>query len=298
MKPFLRLLTATALFASAHLAFSQAADSTTVEKEKAKLPDAIRKIAEKGDSAGEPSNDAPKKTTTTKSSGKKSSSSSSTKKSNTEDPAHWGPKEVHKLAVMEVSLSGRTETVMFELYPNSAPLTVANFIENCTANAYKGVAFHRAIDKYLVQTGDPLTADDSKRNQWGTGGEDKTIPGEFKLPHTGGAVAMARRDDSVNPERRSNGYQFYFALGNLSALNSTYTVFGQVVSGMDILQEIAKAPVDSNDCPLQRIEVKSLKVADHKGPLVVMRTVGVGRKRFTTPSSAKGSLTRLLERIW
>ncbi len=296
MKPLLRLLTATALFASAQLAFSQAVDSTTVEKEKAKLPDAIRKIAEKGDSAGKPSDDTPKKTTTTKS-GKKSSSSSS-KKSDVDDPAHWGPKDIHKLAVMEISIGGRAETVMFQLYPNSAPLTVANFIENCTANAYKGVAFHRAIDKYLVQTGDPLTADDSKRNQWGTGGEDKTIPGEFTLPHTSGAVAMARRDDSVNPERRSNGYQFYFAMGNLSALNGTYSVFGQVVSGMDVLQEIAKSPVDSNDCPLQRIEVKSLKVADHKGPLVVMHTVGVGRKRFTTPSSAKGPLTRFLERIW
>lgn len=302
MKPFSRLLTVAALFASSHLAFSQAA--TTVDQEKSKLPAAIREIAEKGDDAGKPAAEdstakkTPAKTTTTTKSGKKSAAGSTSKKADPADPAHWGPKEVHKLAVMEISLSGRDETIMFELYPNAAPLTVANFIENCTANAYKGVAFHRAIDKYLVQTGDPLTADDSKRNQWGTGGEDKTIPGEFTLPHKAGSVAMARRDDSVNPERRSNGYQFYFALGNLSALNGTYSVFGQVVSGLDILQEIAKAPVDSNDCPLQRIEVKSLKVADHKGPLIVMHTVGVGRKRFTTPSSAKGPLTRFLERIW
>lgn len=304
MKPFFRLLTAAALLASSHVSFSQAADATNVEKEKAKLPSAIREIAEKGDDAGTSSTDdtvkkvVEKTTKTTKTTKGSTSSSSTDKKPSPDDPAHWGPKSVHKLAVMEINIGGRTETVMFQLFPTAAPLTVANFMENCNANAYKGVAFHRAIDKYLVQTGDPLTADDSKRTQWGTGGEDKTIPGEFTLPHKGGSVAMARRDDSVNPQRRSNGYQFYFALGNMAALDGTYSVFGQVVSGMDILQEIAKAPVDSNDCPLQRIEVKSVKVADHKGPLIVMRTVGVGRKRFTTPSSSKGPMTRFLERIW
>ena len=296
MKPLLPLLTAAALFASSQLAFSQTPDSPNVNQEKAKLPDAIRKIAEKGDDADAPAkNDSEPKAAV--STGKKSGSSTS-KKPNPSDPAHWGPKESHKLAIMEVKLNGNVETVMFELLPKAAPLTVANFEENCNANAYKGLAFHRAIDKYLVQTGDPLTADDSKRNQWGTGGEDKTVPGEFTLPHVGGSVAMARRDDSVNPERKSNGYQFYFALGNMSALNGSYTVFGQVVSGIDVLQEIAKTPVDSNDCPLQRVEVKSIRVDDHQGPLMVMRTVGVGRKRFTTPSSAKSPFTRFLERVW
>ena len=296
MKPLLRLLTAATILCSHSAIFGQDADATAVAKEKAKLPDAIRKIAEKGDDAGAP----PAAAKAAASEAKRSSSStgSMTKKGATSDPAHWGAKESHKLAIMEISLNGTTETVMFELFPNAAPKTVENFIENCSANAYKGLAFHRAIDKYLVQTGDPLTADDSKRSLWGTGGEDKTIPGEFALPHTTGSVAMARRDDSVNPERKSNGYQFYFAMGNMSALDGTYSVFGQVVSGLDILQEIAKTPVDSNDCPLQRIEIKSLKVADHTGPLVVMHTVGIGRKRFTVPSSAKGPVTRFIERIW
>lgn len=297
MKPLFRLLAATALLAFTHTASGQASD---VEKEKAKLPAAIREIAEKGDDAGAPDKADKKKSDDKPAAGgkKKTSASSTASKTSSNDPAHWGPKEIHKLAVMEITFAGRKETVMFELFPKAAPLTVANFVENCEANAYKGVAFHRAIDKYLVQTGDPLTADDSKRSLWGTGGEDKTVPGEFTLPHTSGSVAMARRGDDVNPERKSNGYQFYFALGNMSALNGSYTVFGQVVSGLDILQEIAKTPVDSNDCPLQRVEVKSLKVADHKGPLVIMRTVGIGRKRFTTPGSAKGPLTRFLERIW
>ena len=292
MKPLFRLLSAAAILASSHIALGQAADADSIAKEKAKLPAAVREIAAKGDDAGDPPAKAAE--------GKKSSTAApkNSKKAPVNDPAHWGPKDTHKLAIMEINLNGHTETVMFQLFADAAPKTVANFIENCESNAYKGVAFHRAIDKYLVQTGDPLTADDSKRSLWGTGGEDKTVPGEFTLPHMTGAVAMARRDDSVNPERKSNGYQFYFAVGSMAALDGTYSVFGQVVSGLDILQEIAKTPVDSNDCPLQRIEVKSVKVADHKGPLVVMHTVGVGRKRFTVPSSAKGSFTRFLERIW
>ena len=290
MKPLLRLLTAAALLASTHFAIGQATDAPSVANEKAKLPAAIREIAEKGEEPGALPVKANEEISTKK--------AVKTSKPVASDPAHWGPKEVHKLAVMEINLNGTTQTVMFQLFGDAAPKTVANFVENCEANAYKGLAFHRAIDKYLVQTGDPLTADDSKRSLWGTGGEDKSIPGEFTLPHMSGAVAMARRDDGVNPERKSNGYQFYFVMGNMSALDGQYTVFGQVVSGLDVLQDIAKTPVDSNDCPLQRIEVKSVKIADHKGPLVVMHTVGIGRKRFTVPSSAKGPMTRFLERIW
>ena len=289
MKSSFRLLAVAVLSLSSHLVMGLAPDPVDLSAEKAKLPDEVRAIAEKGDAAGTPA-------------GKKVDSTSSTKKAapskKTNDPANWERNDIHKLAVMEIKIAGRSESVMFELFPKSAPLTVANFIKNCDAGTYKGIAFHRAIDHYLVQTGDPLTADDSKRNQWGTGGGDKTVPGEFKLPHQNGSVVMARRDDSVNPERRSNGSQFYFALGNLSSLDGSYSVFGQVVSGLEVLQEIARTPVDSNDCPLQRIEVKSVKVGDHKGPLVVLHQAGMGRKRYTVPSSAKGPLTRFLERIW
>jgi len=279
-----RLLAAAALLLSSPIAFGQIPGVADVTAGQASPPEEIRP-AGTGDAAG------------------KTESTTSTKahpasKGNANDPANWEKTAVHKLAVLDIRFGGRTENVIFELFPDKAPLTVANFISNCESGIYKGIAFHRAIDHYLVQTGDPLTADDSKRNLWGTGGGDKTIPGEFKLPHQNGSVAMARRDDSVNPQRRSNGSQFYFALGNLSTLDHTYTVFGQVVSGLDVLQDIAKTPVDSNDCPLQRIEVKSITVADHKGPLVVLHQPGMGRKRYTVPSSSKGAFTRFLERIW
>lgn len=216
-----------------------------------------------------------------------------------DEPASWAKGSKHKLAVMEISLSGNPETVMFELFPNDAPRTVVNFIENCESGVYKDLAFHRAIQNFLVQTGDPLTADEANRERWGTGGDSKTIPAEIKRAHRKGAVGMGRRADNVNPSRASNGSQFYFSLGNYGLLDGNYTVFGQVVSGLDVIERIARMPVDSNDCPLARIEVKSIKVIDHTGPLVStsqqMRTSG---RKYTKPAAAKGFLERFLERVW
>lgn len=215
-----------------------------------------------------------------------------------EDPSAWKPDELRKLAVMEVSFGGAVETVMFVLYPQDAPQTVSNFLDNCETGAYNGLAFHRAIEGFIVQTGDPLTSDEGARERWGTGGEEKTVPAEIKRKHRKGAVAMGRRSDEVNPGRRSNGYQFYFSLGNYSALDGKYTVFGQVVSGLETMERISKMPVDSNDCPVARIEIKSLKVLDQKGPLLEPeRDMGYGRK-YTKPAAAKGFFERFLERVW
>lgn len=215
---------------------------------------------------------------------------------NASDPAAWGPEEIHKLAVMDVKVGRETYSIMFELFPSDAPQTVANFISNADSNFYNGLAVHRAIDSYLVQTGDPLTADNDARDKWGTGGQDR-LSAEIKRSHKLGAVAMARRNDNVNPERKSNDSQFYFVLGNMTGLDGQYTVFGQVVSGLDSLESISRVPTDSNDAPLERIEIKSVRVVDHKGPLVVVKSTGSTRK-FTKPASAKSSVERFLERIW
>ncbi len=279
-----RYLLSIALLLACPAAFSQ--DAEALAKERANLPDAIKKIA---DASGE---------AVSKVASKGKAATSSNKKDDAADPAKWGKNQTHKLAVMDVEFDGRTETIMFELFPSAAPKTVANFAENCSAGAYKGLAFHRAIDGYLVQTGDPYTSDDSRRSEWGLGGEDKTVPAEIKLPHKTGSVAMARRGDGVNPDRHSNGYQFYFALGNMSNLDGSYTVFGQVVSGLDILQAISRVPADSNECPLSRVAVKGVRVIDQKGPLVVMHEGSTTHRHYTKPSAAKGTLTRFLEKIW
>lgn len=215
-----------------------------------------------------------------------------------EDPSLWAKDSIHKLAVMEVAFGGMKETVMIELYPNDAPQTVSNFIDHCDSGFYNGLAFHRAIEGFIVQTGDPLTSDESAREKWGTGGEDKTIPAELKRPHRIGAVAMARRSDKVNPERRSNSSQFYVALGNYASLNGKYTVFGQVVSGLDTIRSISLVPVDSNDCPVARIEVKSIKVIDHKGPLQVTAPIAGSGQRYSKPDSARSFVGRILRRVW
>jgi cyclophilin family peptidyl-prolyl cis-trans isomerase len=206
--------------------------------------------------------------------------------------------EVHTLAVMEVEFGGSDHQIVFELLRDKAPKTVQNFIENVEKGIYPGMAFHRAVDDYLVQTGDPASKDNDARDQWGLT-QEYTIPGEFALPHVSGSVAMARRGDKVNPSRKSDGTQFYFALGNMTGLNGQYTVFGQVVSGLADLKEMSQVVTDSNDCPLERVEIKKMKIVEQKGPLITMNGAGSGKdRRMTKPDAAKGTLEKLLERIW
>lgn len=214
-----------------------------------------------------------------------------------ENPSLWAKDSVHKLAVMDVTFGGNRETVTIALFPQDAPQTVANFVNHADSGVYNGLAFHRAIEGFLVQTGDPLTSDESARQNWGTGGEDKTLPAEIKRPHRIGSVAMARRSDKVNPQRRSNGSQFYITLGNHAALDGKYTVFGEVVSGLNTVQNIARMPVDANDCPIARIEVKSIKIVDHKGPLQAQPELA-GEGRYAKPNASRGFMGRFLHRVW
>jgi cyclophilin family peptidyl-prolyl cis-trans isomerase len=212
-------------------------------------------------------------------------------------PADVEKAKVHVLAAMEVKIGGGgSESVLIELYPNDAPNTVKNFINNVNKGFYKGLAFHRAIKDYLVQVGDPKSKDQTTRDQWGLT-QEYTIPGEPKLPHLVGSVAMARRNAKVNPKLESDGTQFYIAVGNLSALNGSYTVFGQVIEGMDVVKRMSEITSDSNDCPLARIEIKKMVISEHKGPVVTIVKVGK-KKRQTKPDSLKSPLERFLERIW
>lgn len=207
--------------------------------------------------------------------------------------------ESHTLAVMNVTFGGDQRQIVIKLLPEAAPKTVENFVENVKKGIYEGMAFHRAVDDYLVQTGDPASKDNDARDQWGLT-EEYTIPGEFKLPHDAGSVAMARRGDKVNPGRKSNGTQFYFAVGDMSSLNGQYSVFGKVVVGLDDLREMSRVAADSNDCPLERVEIKSIKVVEQKGPLVSMGSSSANKnKRGTSkPDSLKGPFEKFLERVW
>ena len=121
--------------------------------------------------------------------------------------------------------------IVVQLDAQAAPQTVNNFVFLAREGFYDGLTFHRVEPGFVIQGGDPLGN--------GTGGPGYTVPAEIKLPHVEGAIAMARRGDQVNPTRASSGSQFYIALEALPQLDGAYTVFGQVVEGMDVVQSIA-----------------------------------------------------------
>lgn len=124
--------------------------------------------------------------------------------------------------------------IKIELYSEKAPKTVANFKKLAQDGFYDDLTFHRVIPGFVVQGGDP------KGN--GTGGPGYTVEAEIdpSLKHVRGAVATARRGDRVNPERRSSGSQFYIVLAPQPHLDGAYTIFGQVIEGMDVVDQIAK----------------------------------------------------------
>lgn len=149
--------------------------------------------------------------------------------------------------------------IVIALYEQDAPQTVANFEKLARHGFYKGVKVHRVFPKMLVQMGDPLSKK-SDRRQVGTGGPGYTLPPEIHRKHTLGAVAMTRLPDAINPGRRSNGSQFYICLQAMPNLDGQYTVFGEVISGMDALQEISQLPADTNDNPLELVRILSVKI--------------------------------------
>jgi hypothetical protein len=85
----------------------------------------------------------------------------------------------------------------------------------------------------------------------------------------------------------------------MTGLNGQYSVFGQVVSGLESLRQMSKVVTDSNDCPVERVEIKNIKIVEQKGPLITMTNSSGGKnKRDTVPDAAKGPLAKMLERVW
>jgi cyclophilin family peptidyl-prolyl cis-trans isomerase len=152
----------------------------------------------------------------------------------------------NRVAVLETS-KGR---IKFELYEDKAPITTANFIKLAESGFYDGLIFHRVVDNFVIQTGDP------KGN--GTGGSSATINLEINkdLTHTDGAVGMAR---SSNPNSASS--QFYICDGAQHGLDGSYAVFGQVIEGMDVVRAIAAVPVNAaTSKPLQNVVMTKVTI--------------------------------------
>lgn len=174
------------------------------------------------------------------------------------------------------------------------PLHAENFIKLAQGGFYDGLLFHRVISDFMIQTGDPNSRNASKGEALGYGDSGYTVPGEFHpgLYHKKGVLAAARQGDRINPDRKSNGSQFYIVqgkkitdaeldqieksgshipftaeqrmyyrdLGGAPHLDYAYTVFGEVVEGLDIIDIIASVPTDERDRPLDDVRIIRISV--------------------------------------
>lgn len=163
------------------------------------------------------------------------------------------------LVSLKIGKSKQLQQFAIEFYEGDAPATVENFKKLARKGFYKGIAIHRAFPNMLLQTGDPLSRGDN-RNKAGTGGPGYSLEPEIRRRHTKGALAAARLPDKVNPSRVSNGSQFFICLDTMPSYDGQYTVFGQVLWGLDTLEALSERPVDSNDFPTERIEIRSVKI--------------------------------------
>jgi peptidyl-prolyl cis-trans isomerase B (cyclophilin B) len=152
--------------------------------------------------------------------------------------------------------------MVLEFWPDVAPKTVANFKKLANAKFYDGTAFHRVIKGFMIQGGDPLTKDDARQAQWGTGGPGYTIDAEFsKKSHTRGVLSMARQNDP-----NSAGSQFFICHGEPTFLDGKYTAFGKLIKGDDVLEKIATTPTAPSpdgrpgSLPLEKIVVESIRI--------------------------------------
>jgi cyclophilin family peptidyl-prolyl cis-trans isomerase len=172
---------------------------------------------------------------------------------------------------------------------NKTPLTTANFLKLVKEHYYDGLLFHRVIKGFMIQGGDPDSKKAPPGKVLGEGGLKYTVPAEFdsSLFHQKGAIAMARENDDVNPKKASSSTQFYIVegrtftdvelnkieekfkilipeshraiyrtIGGAPFLDMNYTVFGQVLSGLGVIDKIAHMQKDENNRPLTDIHMK------------------------------------------
>ncbi|MEO0083370.1 MAG: peptidylprolyl isomerase [candidate division WOR-3 bacterium] len=144
--------------------------------------------------------------------------------------------------------------IKIELFTNEAPKTTENIKTLVAKGFYDGLTFHRVVPGFVIQGGDPKGD--------GTGGPGYTTPAEIspKLKHLRGTVAMARLGDQVNPKRESSGSQFYICLANIPHLDGAYTIIGQVVAGMDVVDKIAAVKTGPNDRPITPVVMEKVEL--------------------------------------
>ncbi len=153
-------------------------------------------------------------------------------------------------------------TIKVKLY-SKTPLHRDNFVKLASEGFYDGVLFHRVINGFMIQTGDPLTKDPAQASLYGTGGPGYTIPAEIlpELTHKKGALAAARRGDAANPKRESSGSQFYIVQDEMTCaqLDGQYTVFGETIDGLEVVDAIAAVKTGPRDRPVKDVHILSVR---------------------------------------
>ena len=148
------------------------------------------------------------------------------------------------------------KVIRLELYPETAPITVENFLDLVKKGFYNGLTFHRIISGFMIQGGDP--------DGNGMGGPGHSIKGEFKsngvdnpLKHEKGVISMARSMDS-----NSAGSQFFIMHEAAPHLDGQYAAFGKVIEGLDVVDEIASVETGFQDAPVDKVIMEKVEVEE------------------------------------
>jgi len=159
------------------------------------------------------------------------------------------------VAVLQTSMG----TIVFRFFDKDAPKHVANFKKLAGEGFYNGTTFHRVIPGFMIQGGDPNSKDADRSND-GTGGSGTNIPAEFNAnKHLRGTVSMARSND---PNSASS--QFFICVKPAEFLDGKYSVFGQVIEGMDVVDKIVSVPRDQKDNPIDKVVIEKATIEKRK----------------------------------
>lgn len=175
------------------------------------------------------------------------------------EPIKFTPQEIKQMAETRAVIETKFGKITLRFFPEAAPNHVQNFLKLAREGFYNATTFHRVIPGFMIQGGDP-NSKNPDRALHGTGGPGYSLKAEFNdRPHKRGTLSMAR---SADPNSASS--QFFLCVAPAPSLDRKYTVFGEVVEGMEVADKIVAAPRDPKDNPLERVEV-TVKVLDPTG---------------------------------
>lgn len=153
-------------------------------------------------------------------------------------------------------------TIKVRLYADT-PKHRENFAKLAFNGYYDGMLFHRVINNFMIQGGDPYTKNVENEPQYGTGGPGYQIPAEIVSTHhhKKGALAAARKGDMANPMKESSGSQFYIVQSEQGCahLDGEYSIFGETIDGFAVIDKIASVPTNGRGLPLEPVTIISIK---------------------------------------